>query len=98
MHVPHYAPDPSIIPSDYPYHYISKDVIEQSPAFFDLNAKVSYTFPLHGKLRMVLSAGVKNILGQFQKDLDKGEFRDSGYFYGPAQPRTFFFGIKFMTI
>ena len=32
------------------------------------------------------------------KDLDKGEFRDSGYFYGPAQPRTFFFGIKFMTI
>ena len=98
MHVPHYAPDPTIIPADYPYHYISSDIMEQSPAFFDLNAKVSYTFPLHGKLRMELSAGVKNILGQFQKDLDKGEFRDSGYFYGPAQPRTFFFGIKFMTI
>ena len=30
----------------------------------------------------------------FQKDLDKGEFRDSGYFYGPTQPRTFFLGIK----
>ena len=32
----------------------------------------------------------------FQKDLDKGEFRDAGYFYGPTQPRTFFIGFKIM--
>ena len=31
-----------------------------------------------------------------QKDLDKGEFRDAGYFYGPTQPRTYFVGIKIM--
>ena len=28
------------------------------------------------------------------KDLDKGGYRDSGYFYGPTQPRTYFVGIK----
>ena len=30
----------------------------------------------------------------FQEDLDRGEFRDSGYFYGPTQPRTIFVGVK----
>lgn len=33
-------------------------------------------------------------LNAFQKDLDKGGYRDSGYFYGPTQPRTYFVGIK----
>ena len=47
---------------------------------------------------MQISAGIKNITGAFQKDLDRGEFRDSGYFYGPTQPRTYFFSLKFMTI
>ena len=40
--------------------------------------------------------GVQNIFNSFQKDLDKGEFRDAGYFYGPTQPRTFFIGFKIM--
>lgn len=39
---------------------------------------------------------IQNIFNSFQKDLDKGEFRDSGYFYGPTQPRTYFIGIKIM--
>ena len=30
----------------------------------------------------------------FQRDLDRGEYRDSGYFYGPTQPRTVYMGIK----
>ena len=33
-------------------------------------------------------------INAFQKDLDRGEYRDSGYFYGPAQPRTVFLGCK----
>jgi len=28
--------------------------------------------------------------------LDKGTYRDSGYFYGPTQPRTYFIGIKLL--
>jgi outer membrane receptor for ferrienterochelin and colicin len=39
-------------------------------------------------------AGVKNILDQFQSDLDKGMDRDAGFIYGPATPRTFFAGVN----
>jgi outer membrane receptor for ferrienterochelin and colicins len=37
---------------------------------------------------------MKNIFNSFQKDFDKGEFRDAGYIYGPTLPRTVFLGIK----
>ena len=95
MHVPHFAPVDEI-PADFPYSYIEKDEMVHTPDFFDLNAKISYTIVLKDHLKMQLNAGVQNIFNAFQKDLDKGAFRDSGYFYGPTQPRTYFFGIKFM--
>ena len=82
MIVPHYA------------GYIENDRMETTPHFFDLNIKASYTFILRDHINLEVNAGVHNILNSFQKDLDKGEFRDSGYFYGPTQPRTFFLGIK----
>ena len=82
MIVPHYA------------GYIENDRMETTPDFFDLNFKTAYTFVLHDHINLEVNAGVQNILDSFQKDLDKGEFRDSGYFYGPTQPRTFFVGIK----
>ncbi len=41
-----------------------------------------------------LNVGVQNIFNSYQNDFDKGEFRDAGYIYGPALPRTFFFGLK----
>jgi outer membrane receptor for ferrienterochelin and colicins len=68
--------------------------MEHTPQFVDLNLKLNYTFVLHDHIKLQLNAGVQNIFNSFQKDLDKGEFRDSGYFYGPTQPRTFFAGIK----
>ena len=82
MLVPHYA------------GYISQDRMEKSPDFFDLNLKLNYTFVLREHLNLQLNAGIQNIFNSFQKDLDKGEFRDAGYFYGPTQPRTIFFGFK----
>ena len=82
MIVPHYA------------GYIENDRMETTPDFFDLNFKAAYTFVLHDHINLELNAGVQNIFDSFQKDLDKGEFRDSGYFYGPTQPRTFFVGMK----
>ena len=94
MYVPHFAPDFSEIPVDYPYTYIKTDVLERTPEFFDLNVKVNYTFILKDHLKLQLNAGVQNILNEFQKDLDKGGYRDSGYFYGPTAPRTFFLGFK----
>lgn len=83
MMVPHYA------------GYINDDRLEKSPDFFDLNIKLNYTFQLRDDIRLQLNAGVQNIFNSFQKDLDKGEYRDAGYFYGPTQPRTIFFGVKF---
>lgn len=82
MIVPHYA------------GFINEDRMEKTPDFFDLNMKFNYTFVLKEHLNLQLNAGVQNIFNSFQKDLDQGEFRDAGYFYGPTQPRTIFFGFK----
>ena len=82
MIVPHYA------------GWIEKDRMETTPHFFDLNFKAGYTFILHDHINLQVNAGVQNIFNSFQKDLDKGEYRDSGYFYGPTQPRTYFIGVK----
>ena len=82
MIVPHYA------------GYIDADRMETTPDFFDVNFKAGYTFILHDHINLQLNAGVQNIFNSFQDDLDKGEFRDSGYFYGPTQPRTYFIGVK----
>lgn len=41
-----------------------------------------------------LNVGVKNVLDQYQKDLDRGVERDAGYIYGPSLPRTYFAGFN----
>ncbi len=94
MYVPHYAPDFSEIPDNYPYTYIETDVLEHTPSFFDLNIKLAYTFILDDHLKLQVNAGVQNIFNEFQKDLDRGGYRDSGYFYGPTAPRSYFVGFK----
>ena len=76
--------------------YIEKSRMEHTPQFMDLNLKLNYTFVLKDHIKMQVNVGVQNIFNSFQKDLDKGEFRDAGYFYGPTQPRTYFVGIKIM--
>ena len=93
MHVPHFAPTDEI-PDGFPHSYIAKDEMVRTPHFFDFNTKVAYTFVLREHMKLQLNAGVQNIFNAFQNDLDKGTYRDSGYFYGPTQPRTFFMGIK----
>lgn len=76
--------------------YIEKSRMEHTPQFMDLNLKLNYTFVLKDHIKMQVNGGVQNIFNSFQKDLDRGEFRDAGYFYGPTQPRTYFVGIKIM--
>ena len=93
MHVPHFAPTDEI-PAGFPYTYIQKDELVHTPDFFDFNTKLNYTFVLNEHLKLQVNGGVQNIFNAFQKDLDKGTYRDSGYFYGPTQPRTYFIGIK----
>ena len=84
MQVPHFA------------GYIEQDRMETTPDFFDCNFKLNYTFLLKEHVKLQLNAGVQNIFDQFQRDLDKGTYRDAGYFYGPTAPRSIFIGIKIM--
>lgn len=74
--------------------YIEQSRMEHTPQFMDINLKLNYTFQLNDHIKMQVNGGVQNIFNSFQKDLDKGEFRDAGYFYGPTQPRTYFVGVK----
>ena len=82
MIVPHYA------------GWIKEDRMETTRDFFDLNVKFNYTFVLQDHIKLQINTGIQNILNHFQSDLDRSEFRDSGYFYGPTQPRTLFIGFK----
>lgn len=74
--------------------YIEKDRMETTPSFFDLNLKLSYDFTIAQTMKLQVNGGVGNIFNAYQRDLDKGVDRDSGYFYGPSQPRNYFVGLK----
>ncbi|QZT35942.1 TonB-dependent receptor [Halosquirtibacter xylanolyticus] len=79
-------------PQDSEGNYIT--TVKKSPDFYDLGFKISKTWMLPGGISIILDGGVKNILNDYQSDFDKGGDRDSGYIYGPGQPRTVFFGLK----
>ena len=74
--------------------YVEKDCEKVTPAFADLGARVAYNIDLTKKTQMELFISVKNILNQYQDDLDVGMDKDSKYVYGPATPRSFCFGAK----
>ena len=74
--------------------YMPEDREYNTPSFFDLGVKLFYDFTLGKYTTLQLNAGVQNIFNSYQNDFDQGEFRDAGYIYGPALPRTFFIGTK----
>lgn len=73
--------------------YIPQDEETKTPAFWDLGIRLAYDVHLYKHYCLEISCGVKNVLDQFQKDLDKGVLRDAGYIYGPSVPRTYFIGL-----
>lgn len=78
MVAPHYA------------GYIAEDRLERTPAFAVWSAIVSRTLRVPGRpgARMRLSCRFTNLTDSFQRDLDRGPLRDSGYIYGPTVMRT----------
>lgn len=82
MKVPHYE------------GYINQDEIKETQAFMEANLKMSYLFGFADGMRMRVEAGVQNIFNSYQKDFDRGIFRDAGYVYGPMKPRSFFVSLK----
>lgn len=85
MHIAHYAGAPGQTVDEYIL----------TPSYTELGLKFGYTF-IVGRLDsgIELFGGVKNILNAYQDDFDTGKNRDSGYIYGPAQPRTIYIGLR----
>ncbi|MDR1121420.1 MAG: TonB-dependent receptor [Dysgonamonadaceae bacterium] len=76
-----------------------KDRYVDTRSFFDNNIKLSYLFKME-KLNTGLEifGGVKNIFNAYQSDFDSEKNRDSSYMYGPALPRSIFFGVKIKSL
>lgn len=84
-----FSPDEEILPNEY----------RNSPSFFEMNARASYTFEMPSiDSGIELYAGVKNLTNRFQSDFDNYRNRDSNYVYGPALPRTVYIGIKMKSL
>ncbi len=82
MLVPHFA------------GYVPEDVEVKTPSFFDLGIRLAYDIHLYKHYCLEVSCGVKNILDQYQRDIDKGKDRDANYIYGLTTPRTYFAGLS----
>ena len=74
--------------------YVPEDEEVTTPTFFEWDLKLCYDIPLYKHYTLEINAGIKNILDQYQSDIDKGMDRDAGFIYGPANPRTYFAGIN----
>lgn len=70
------------------------DVAVSTPTFFDADLSVVYNFKIMSRVTADLSAGVSNLFNSYQKDFDLGYLRDSGYIYGPSQPRSLRIGLQ----
>ena len=67
--------------------------LRTSKSFTDLGLKLSYSIKLNTN-RLNVYAGIKNVFNAYQPDFDRGADRDPAYVYGPALPRTIYFGMK----
>lgn len=71
------------------------DEFLNTPTFSEVNSKIGYTIPSKKyDMNFEIYGGLKNMLNRYQNDFDIGKNRDSNYVYGPAFPRTVFFGLK----
>jgi len=76
--------------------YVAEDCQTMTPVFTDLSLRLSFPFHIGRKLNAEAMLSCKNILDQYQGDLDRGMLKDSGYIYGPAMPRTYYIGLRLM--
>ena len=83
MKAPHYA------------GYIEEDRLETTHSFWVMNAKLHKRIHFAQNSAVNVFFGIFNLLDSYQKDLDVGADRDSGYVYGPAKPRSIYAGIEF---
>lgn len=88
MKIPHYG-----LPGD--PGTPERDELFISPVSWEINPKIACRIDIpRMDVSFEFSGGVYNLLGHYQNNFDSGKNRDSGFIYGPARPRSVFFGIK----
>ncbi len=70
------------------------DVAVATPTYFDADLSAVYSFKILNRVTADVTAGVSNIFNSYQKDFDIGYMRDSGYIYGPSEPRSLRFTLQ----
>lgn len=74
--------------------FITNDTEKETPDYWDLGLRLSYSIKVSKLLSLEVNGGVKNIFDSYQNDLDFGVKKDAAYIYGPSLPRTYFMGVK----
>ena len=75
------------------------DEYVETPGFLELGLKLGYTIRFEAiDTGVELFGGVRNLTNAYQDDFDTGKNRDSGYIYGPAAPRTFYLGLRLLSL
>lgn len=89
MLIAHFAGAPEQLVNEY----------KTTPSFHEFSWKSSYRFNLKNlDTSLEVFGGIKNIFNAYQNDFDTGKNRDSNYVYGPGMPRTFFVGLRILSI
>ena len=89
MLIAHFAGAPEQLVNEY----------KTTPSFHEFSWKSSYRFNLKNlDTSLEVFGGIKNIFNAYQNDFDTGKNRDSNYVYGPGMPRTFFIGLRILSI
>ncbi|MCT4629562.1 TonB-dependent receptor [Winogradskyella sp.] len=89
MLIAHFAGAPEQLINEY----------KTTASFHEFSWRSSYRFNLNNlNTGLEIFGGVKNIFNAYQNDFDTGKNRDSNYVYGPGMPRTFFIGLKVLSI
>lgn len=77
----------------------STNAYKRTPSFHEFSFKSSYQFDLNEmNTGLEVFGGIKNIFNAYQEDFDTGKNRDSNYVYGPGTPRTFFIGLRILSL
>lgn len=72
---------------------------KRTPSFHEFSFKSSYQFDFNNlNTGLEVFGGIKNIFNAYQEDFDTGKNRDSNYVYGPGTPRTFFVGMRILSL
>jgi outer membrane receptor for ferrienterochelin and colicins len=89
MLIAHFAGAPEQLINEY----------KRTPSFHEFSWRSSYRFNLNNlNTGLEIFGGIKNIFNAYQNDFDTGKNRDSNYVYGPGIPRTFFVGLRILSL